>query len=44
MPTFSYSARPASGGDIKQGEIELRSKDEVFAYLHKQKMIPVSVR
>ena len=44
MPTFSYSARPASGGDIKQGEIELRSKDEVFAYLHRQKMIPVSVR
>ena len=44
MPTFSYSARPAGGGDIKQGEIELASKDEVFAYLHKQRMIPVSVR
>jgi type IV pilus assembly protein PilC len=44
MPTFAYSARPASGGDIKQGEIELASKDDVLAYLHKQKMIPVSVR
>ena len=44
MPTYSYSARPAGGGDIKQGEIELASKDEVFAYLHKQRMIPVSVR
>jgi type IV pilus assembly protein PilC len=44
MPTFSYSARPASGGEITQGEIELPSKDEVLAYLHKQKMIPVSVR
>ncbi len=44
MPTFSYSARPAGGGDIKQGEIELPSKDAVFAYLHKQRMIPVSVR
>ncbi len=44
MPTFSYSARPAGGGDIQQGEIELRSKDEVLAYLHKQRMIPVSVR
>jgi len=44
MPTFSYSARPASGGDIKSGEIELPTKDDVLAYLHKQKMIPVSVR
>jgi len=44
MPTFSYSARPAGGGDIRQGEIELASKDEVLAYLHKQRMIPVSVR
>lgn len=44
MPTFSYSARPAGGGDIQQGEIELPSKDAVFAYLHKQRMIPVSVR
>jgi type IV pilus assembly protein PilC len=44
MPTFSYSARPASGGDIRSGEIELGSKDDVLAYLHKQKMIPVSVR
>ena len=44
MPTFAYSARPATGGDITSGEIELRSKDEVLAFLHKQKMIPVSVR
>ncbi len=44
MPTFTYSARPATGGDIKTGEIDLDSKDEVFAYLHKQKLIPVSVR
>lgn len=44
MPTFAYSARPASGGDIQSGEIELASKDDVLAYLHKQKMIPVSVR
>ena len=44
MPTFSYSARPASGGDIQSGELEVASKDDVLAYLHKQKMIPVSVR
>jgi len=44
MPTFTYSARPASGGEITQGEIDLPSKDEVLAHLHRQKMIPVSVR
>jgi len=44
MPTFAYSARPAAGGDIQSGEVELASKDDVLAYLHRQKMIPVSVR
>ena len=45
MPVFSYSARPAQGnGGIQQGEVDLSSKDEVLAYLHKQKLIPVSVR
>jgi type IV pilus assembly protein PilC len=44
MPKYVYSARPASGGDIKTGELEVKTKDEVMAYLHKQKMIPVSVR
>ncbi|MCG6954771.1 MAG: type II secretion system F family protein [Gemmatimonadetes bacterium] len=44
MPTFAYSARPATGGDIQSGEIELANKDDVLAYLHRQKMIPVSVR
>ena len=44
MPTFAYSARPATGGDIQSGEISLATKDDVLAYLHKQKLIPVSVR
>jgi type IV pilus assembly protein PilC len=44
MPTFVYSARPATGGDITQGEVEVASKEDVLALLHKQKMIPVSVR
>ena len=45
MPTFAYSARPATGGDITTGEIELPTKDDdVLAFLHKQKMIPISVR
>jgi type IV pilus assembly protein PilC len=44
MAKFVYSARPATGGDIQTGEMEVKSKDEVMAYLHRQKMIPVSVR
>ncbi len=44
MPNFAFSARPVTGGDIQSGEIELASKDDVLAYLHRQKMIPVSVR
>lgn len=44
MPMFSYSARPAAGGDIQAGEIDLPTRDEVMAYLHRQKLIPVSVR
>jgi len=44
MPKFAYSARPAAGGDIQSGEMEVNTKDEVLSYLHRQKMIPVSVR
>jgi len=44
MPTFSYSARPASGGEMQTGELDLPSKDEVLAHLHRQRLIPVSVR
>ena len=44
MPIFSYSARPAAGGEIQTGELELPTKDEVLAHLHRQRLIPVSVR
>ena len=44
MPTFVYSARPATGGDIQQGEVEVASKEDLLALLHRQKMVPVSVR
>jgi type IV pilus assembly protein PilC len=44
MPKFVYSARPAAGGDIQSGEMVVNTKDEVLSYLHRQKMIPVSVR
>ncbi len=44
MPTFSFSARPTTGGDMLTGELELPSKNDVLAHLHRQKLIPVSVR
>ena len=44
MSKFVYSARPAAGGELRTGELEVKSKDEVLSYLHRQKLIPVSVR
>jgi type IV pilus assembly protein PilC len=44
MPTYVYSARPAAGGELKSGEVEAKTIDEVKAFIHKQKMIPQSVR
>jgi type IV pilus assembly protein PilC len=44
MPTFTYSARPATGGEMQTGELELPSKDDVLQHLHRQRLIPVSVR
>jgi len=42
MPTFTYSARTATG-DLQSGEIEVKNRDEVTAYLRKQRMIPVKI-
>jgi type IV pilus assembly protein PilC len=44
MPAFLYSARPAGGGDLQTGEVDLKTKDEVLQFLQRQKLIPVSVR
>lgn len=44
MAVFNYTARPATGGEIQTGQIELPTKEEVFSYLARQRMIPVSVR
>ncbi|MDT8341197.1 MAG: type II secretion system F family protein [Longimicrobiales bacterium] len=44
MPAYLYSARPAGGGDIQSGEIDVKTKEEVLQYLQRQKLIPVSVR
>ncbi|HEV2150096.1 MAG TPA: type II secretion system F family protein [Longimicrobiaceae bacterium] len=43
MPVFTYSARSLSG-DIQAGEIDLPSRDEVVAFLRRQRLIPVAVR
>src|SRR5688572_4066408 len=44
MPIFTYSARPATGGEMQTGELELATRDEVMAHLTRQRLIPVSVR
>ena len=44
MPAFLYSARPAGGGEIQTGEVELKTREEVQQYLQRQKLIPLSVR
>jgi type IV pilus assembly protein PilC len=44
MPIFTYSARPATGGEIQTGELDLATKEDVMAHLTRQRLIPVSVR
>jgi type IV pilus assembly protein PilC len=43
MPMFEYTAR-APSGQIQKGQLEVASKDEVSAYLRKNRLILVSVR
>ena len=43
MPVFSYSAR-ATTGELRTGEIELPTRDEVVGYLRRQRLVPVVVR
>ncbi|HEU4698304.1 MAG TPA: type II secretion system F family protein [Gemmatimonadales bacterium] len=44
MPLFEYTARNASTGQITKGQVDVQSKDEVAAYLRKNRMMLVSVR
>jgi len=44
MPMFEYTARNASTGQIQKGQLEVQSKDDVNAYLRKNRLILVSVR
>ncbi|HEY8483358.1 MAG TPA: type II secretion system F family protein [Longimicrobiales bacterium] len=42
MPVFTYSARSLAG-EIRTGEIDLPSREEVVGYLRRQRLIPVKV-
>src|SRR5918992_6374064 len=44
MPLFEYTARNAANGQIQKGQVEVKSKEEVTAYLRKNRLILVSVR
>ncbi len=44
MPMFEYTARNATSGQIQKGQVDLAERDDVTAYLRKNRMILVSVR
>jgi type IV pilus assembly protein PilC len=44
MPMFEYTARNAATGQIQKGQLDVPSKDEVGAYLRKNRLILVNVR
>jgi len=44
MPLFEYTARNPTNGQIQKGQVDLASKEEVTAFLRKQRMMMVSVR
>jgi type IV pilus assembly protein PilC len=42
MPTFMYSARLPSG-EMQNGELDVKDRDEVVGFLRKQKMVPLKI-
>jgi type IV pilus assembly protein PilC len=44
MAMYEYTAKNATSGQILKGQLDVPSKDEVIAYLRKNRMILVSVR
>jgi len=44
MPMFEYTARTAATGQIQKGQVDVPTKDEVGAYLRKNRLILVNVR
>jgi type IV pilus assembly protein PilC len=44
MPLFEYTAKNASSGQILKGTLDVPTKDEVIAFIRKNRMILVSAR
>lgn len=44
MPMFEYTARNATTGQIQKGQLDVTTRDEVTAYLRRNRLILVSVR
>ena len=44
MPLYEYTARNPANGQIQKGQVDVASRDEVTAYLRRQRMMLVSVR
>ena len=44
MPLFEYTARNSANGQIQKGQVDVKSREEVSAYLRKNRMMLVSVR
>ena len=44
MPLFEYTARNPASGQIQKGQVDVASKEDVTAFLRKQRMMLVSVR
>jgi type IV pilus assembly protein PilC len=42
MPTFTYSARTATG-DLQQGEFEVKDRTEAIGLLRKQRLVPIKL-
>jgi type IV pilus assembly protein PilC len=42
MPTFTYSARTATG-EMQQGEFEVRDRSEAIGLLRKQRLVPIKL-
>jgi len=42
MPTFVFSARSITG-EMQQGEVDLKDRDEVVGYLRKQRLVPLKI-
>ncbi len=43
MPIYLYSARTPSG-EVRSGEVDVATRDDVVAHLRRQRLIPVSIR